>query len=55
VQLQVSGFVHAPTEQLMADTWGLLGVQSGLTIKGLEGGVDLPTSRVSIAAHWQQG
>ena len=54
-QLQVSGFVHAPTEQLMADTWALLGVRSGLTVKGLEGGVDLPTSRVSIAAHWRQG
>jgi anthranilate phosphoribosyltransferase len=39
----------------MADTWGLVGVRSGLTVKGLEGGVDLPTSRVSIAAHWQQG
>ena len=51
-QLQVSGFVHAPTEQLIADTWGLVGVRSGLTLKGLEGGVDLPTSRVSIAAHW---
>ena len=54
-QLQVSGFVHAPTEQLMADTWELLGVRSGLTVKCLEGGVDLPTSRVSIAAHWRQG
>jgi anthranilate phosphoribosyltransferase len=39
----------------MADTWELLGVRSGLTVKGLEGGVDLPTSRVSIAAHWRQG
>ncbi|MFM1812884.1 MAG: hypothetical protein RLZZ336_1822 [Cyanobacteriota bacterium] len=55
MQLQVSGFVHAPTEQLIADTWGLVGVRSGLTVKGLEGGVDLPTSRVSIAAHWRQG
>ncbi len=52
--LQVSGFVHAPTEQLMADSWALLGVGNGLTVKGLEGGVDLPTSRVSIAAHWHQ-
>jgi len=51
--LQVSGFVHAPTEQMMGDTWSLLGQDNGLTIKGLEGGVDLPTSRVSIAAHWR--
>ena len=53
--LQVSGFVHAPTEQLMAECWALLGMGNGLTVKGLEGGVDLPTSRVSIAAQWQQG
>jgi len=53
--LQVSGFVHAPTEQLMADTWALLGQKQALTVKGLEGGVDLPTSRVSIAAHWHAG
>ena len=53
--LQVSGFVHAPTEQMMGDTWGLLGQGNGLTVKGLEGGVDLPTSRVSIAAHHQGG
>ena len=52
--LQVSGFVHSPTELLMAETWALLGQNNGLTIKGLEGGVDLPTSRVSIAAHWHQ-
>lgn len=49
--LQISGFVHAPTEQLMADSWALLGISNALTLKGLEGGVDLPTSRVSIAAH----
>ena len=49
--LQVSGFVHAPTEQMMGDTWALLGQASGITVKGLEGSVDLPTSRVSIAAH----
>jgi anthranilate phosphoribosyltransferase len=49
--LQVSGFVHAPTEALMHDTWALVHQANGLTIKGLEGGVDLPTSRVSIAAH----
>ena len=51
--LQVSGFVHAPTEVLMHDTWALVNQAQGLTIKGLEGGVDLPTNRVSIAAHHQ--
>jgi anthranilate phosphoribosyltransferase len=49
--LQVSGFVHAPTEQLAWQTWTLIGRTNGLTLKGLEGGVDLPTSRVSIGGH----
>ncbi|MEB3233810.1 MAG: anthranilate phosphoribosyltransferase, partial [Cyanobacteriota bacterium] len=53
--LQVSGFVHAPTEALMHATWALRSQHQGLTVKGLEGGVDLPTSRVSIAAHHQGG
>jgi anthranilate phosphoribosyltransferase len=53
--LQVSGFVHAPTEVLMHDTWDLVHQANGLTVKGLEGGVDLPTSRVSIAAHHRGG
>ena len=54
-RLQVSGFVHAPTEALMHQTWALRSQHQGLTVKGLEGGVDLPTSRVSIAAHHQGG
>lgn len=49
--LQVSGFVHAPTEGLIHDSLALAGVAEVLTVKGLEGGVDLPTSRVAIAAH----
>lgn len=49
--LQVSGFVHAPTEALIHDSLALAGTAEVLTIKGLEGGVDLPTSRVAIAAH----
>lgn len=51
--LQVSGFVHAPTETLAAATWKLLGQAEGLTVKGLEGGTDLPTSRVAVAGHWR--
>ena len=54
-QLQVSGFVHAPTEALAWQTWALRDQREGLTVKGLEGGVDLPTSRVTIAAHWRDG
>lgn len=53
--LTVCGFVHAPTEALAAEAWALAGQGEGLTVKGLEGGVDLPTSRVAVAAHWRQG
>jgi len=53
--LQVSGFVHAPTEQLAWNTWTLLEQQEAMTVKGLEGSVDLPSSRVSIAAHHRLG
>ena len=53
--LQVSGFVHAPTEELAGATWTLLGQDEGLTVKGLEGGTDLPTSRVAVAGHWRGG
>ena len=51
----MSGFVHAPTEDLAGATWRLLGQDEGLTVKGLEGGVDLPTSRVAVAGHWRRG
>jgi anthranilate phosphoribosyltransferase len=51
--LQVSGFVHAPTETLSHAALEAVGVMEGITVKGLEGGVDLPTSRVAIAAHRQ--
>lgn len=53
--LQVSGFVHAPTEQLAWDTWTLMEQRDAMTVKGLEGSVDLPSSRVSIAAHHRLG
>ena len=33
--LQVSGFVHAPTEELAGATWRLLGQDEGPTVKGL--------------------
>jgi anthranilate phosphoribosyltransferase len=49
--VQVSGFVHAPTEALCHEVLEATGVVEGITVKGLEGGVDLPTSRVAIAAH----
>jgi len=53
--LQVSGFVHAPTEALIHDCLTAVGTPEVITIKGLEGGVDLPTSRVAVAAHRRGG
>ena len=55
VDLQVSGFVHAPTEALAWEALAQVGQAEVLLIKGLEGGVDLPTSRVAIAAHRRAG
>ena len=55
VDLQVSGFVHAPTEALAWEALAAVGQAEVLMIKGLEGGVDLPTSRVAIAAHRRAG
>ena len=53
--LQVSGFVHAPTEALAWQALEAVGQTELLLIKGLEGGVDLPTSRVAIAAQRRAG
>jgi len=53
--LQVSGFVHAPTEALIHTSLAQVETPEVITIKGLEGGVDLPISRVAIAAHRRSG
>ena len=53
--LLVSGFVHPPTE---SRAWAAL-VESGepnvVTVKGLEGSTDIPTSRAGILAHVRDG
>jgi anthranilate phosphoribosyltransferase len=49
--LQVSGFVHAPTERLARLALAATGQDELLLIKGLEGGAELPTNRVAIASH----
>ncbi len=51
--LQVSGFVHAPTERLAYEALAATGQDDLLLIKGMEGGVELPTNRVAIASHRQ--
>ncbi len=51
--LQVSGFVHAPTERLARLALAATGQDELLLIKGIEGGAELPTNRVAIASHRQ--
>jgi anthranilate phosphoribosyltransferase len=53
--LQVSGFVHAPTEGLAWEALSTAGQDDVLMVKGGEGGVELPNSRVAIASHRQGG
>ncbi|MEA5417346.1 anthranilate phosphoribosyltransferase [Synechococcus sp. BA-132 BA5] len=53
--LQVSGFVHAPTERLAREALTATGQHELLLIKGMEGGVELPTNRVAIASHRRDG
>jgi anthranilate phosphoribosyltransferase len=46
--LVVSGYVHPPTEDLAKSTFALRGVNSFITVKGLEGSCDLPRDRTAI-------
>ena len=53
--LLVSGFVHPPTE---SRAWAALaehGERNVVTVKGLEGSTDIPTSRAGILAHVWDG
>ena len=52
--LLINGFVHLPTEKRHWKTLELLGEEDFMTIKGLEGSIDLPTSRVCIANRVQK-
>ena len=49
--LLVSGFVHPPTEQRAWQALRTSGETDVLTVKGLEGSTDLPTTRAGIAAR----
>jgi anthranilate phosphoribosyltransferase len=53
--LQVSGFVHAPTERLARQALAATGQGELLLIKGMEGGAELPTNRVAIASQRRAG
>ena len=49
--LLVSGFVHPPTESRAWQALELAGEKEIITVKGLEGGTDLPVSRAGITAR----
>ncbi len=44
----VAGFVHPPTEKMIADALTLRGTARFTTVKGLEGSCDLPQERTAI-------
>jgi anthranilate phosphoribosyltransferase len=51
----VSGFVHPPTEDNLRGAIALRGQTNFITIKGLEGSMDLPQSRTAIVGIQNQG
>ena len=53
--LLVSGFVHPPTEKRAWEALATAGETQVLTVKGLEGSTDLPTTRAGITARVQNG
>ena len=53
--LLVSGFVHPPTESRAWEALKLAGETDLLTVKGLEGGTDLPIGRACITARVRCG
>jgi len=53
--LLVSGFVHPPTESRAWEALRLAGETNLLTVKGLEGGTDLPIGRACITARVRNG
>ena len=53
--LLVSGFVHPPTESRAWAALELAGENDLLTVKGLEGGTDLPIGRACITARVRDG
>jgi anthranilate phosphoribosyltransferase len=53
--LLVSGFVHPPTEARAWEALAAAGERDLLTVKGLEGSTDLPTTRAGITARVREG
>jgi len=53
--LLISGFVHPPTESRAWEALSLAGEHEVITVKGQEGGTDLPISRACITARISAG
>tara|TARA_Y100001968_G_scaffold295540_1_gene303021 strand:- start:1313 stop:1795 length:483 start_codon:yes stop_codon:yes gene_type:complete len=51
--LHISGYVHPPTEERHWKTLELIGEENVITVKGLEGGVDLSISRSSTIGQYK--
>tara|TARA_B100000579_G_scaffold110737_1_gene88450 strand:- start:43 stop:1101 length:1059 start_codon:yes stop_codon:yes gene_type:complete len=51
--LHISGYVHSPTEERHWKTLDLLGEKNIVTVKGLEGGIDLSTNRSSTIGQYK--
>ncbi len=51
--LHISGYVHSPTEKRHWKALDLLGEKDIITIKGLEGSIDLSISRSSTIGHFK--
>ncbi len=53
--LQISGFVHPPTEERFAETFKLRKTENYTTVKGLEGSCDLSCNRTAIVGVSRRG
>ena len=51
--LHISGYVHSPTEERHWKTLELMGEQNIITIKGLEGGIDLSINRSATIGQYK--
>ena len=53
--LIITGYVHEPTEERAWETLQISGEKNIISIKGIEGGIDLPISRQSLIGKISQG
>ena len=51
--LHISGYYHSPTEQRHWKTLEMMGEENIITVKGLEGGVDLSINRPTTIGHYK--